>query len=156
MLAGMSRKKRRKPQRPRRPVTSRPPPTRPTTAVTLVEERGEKRDPVDGVEPLVGLISTGALDAHLGVLQAAISRRGQELHREAGHRAAAQLRVGDRVRVLPGMRPQYLQGATGTVTGWSGRNAVVQLDMAVGRFATGTATCPPLGLERLSPARPGT
>jgi len=156
MLAGMSRKKRRKPQRPRRPVTSKPPPSRPAGAVTVLEEHGTTEDGRGGVEPLVGLIATGALDAHLGVLQAAISRRGHELHREAGHRAAAQLRVGDRVRVLPGMRPQYLQGATGTVTGWSGRNAVVQLDMAVGRFATGTATCPPLGLERLTRDRPGT
>lgn len=155
MLPAMSRKKRRPAQRRRRPATSRPPPSRPTTAVTLVERTEDEKDGWGGVETLIGLISSGVLDTHLGVLQAAIGRRGHELYREAGHRAAAQLRVGDRVRLLQGVRPQYLQGATGTVTGWSGRSAVVQLDMPVGRLATGTATSPPLGLERLPPDRPG-
>jgi hypothetical protein len=38
-------------------------------------------------------------------------------------------------------------GSTGTVTGWSGRSAIVALDVPNGRFAE--VRCPPLGLDRI-------
>lgn len=105
--------------------------------------------PRDG-ELLVGLITSGVLDGHLGRLQAAIGRRQLERRGEAARLAAAQLVVGDRVMIALTMRPLYLRGATGTVTGWAGPNVVVQLDAPTGRFSTGELRCPPLGLVRLS------
>lgn len=107
---------------------------------------GLRGSPGVAPEEVVGLVAIGELDRQLPALQAAISRRWVELRRDATHQAAAQLRVGDRVRIVHGVRPQYLQGATGTVTGWSGQSAVVQLDMPVGRYRTGEVRCPPLGL----------
>jgi hypothetical protein len=99
---------------------------------------------------LVGLITTGGFDDHLGTIQAAISRRHRELARDASNRRAAELTIGDRVRLSRDIRPLYLRGATGTVVGWASQNVVLQLDDPAGRFATGQLRCPPLGLERLS------
>ncbi len=98
---------------------------------------------------MVGLITTGTLDAHLGTLQAAISKRHQDRRRDASNQAAAQFQIGDRVALTEGIRPLYLQGATGTVTGWAHHNAIVHLDHPTGRFPGGEIRCPPLGLRRL-------
>lgn len=98
---------------------------------------------------LLDLIVAGALDEHLGVLQAAIGRRHRDRHRTETHQAATRLQIGDRVRLSHDMRPLYLHGATGTITGWAHTNAVVQLDTPVGRFTHGQIRCPPLGLQRL-------
>lgn len=101
------------------------------------------------LQVMVGLITTGALDTHLGTLQAAISKRHQDRRREASNQAAAQFQVGDRVALTEYIRPLYLQGATGTVTGWAQHNAIVHLDHPAGRFPGGEIRCPPLGLRRL-------
>lgn len=101
------------------------------------------------LQVIVGLITTGALDVHLGTLQAAISKRHQDRRREASNHAAAQFQVGDRVFLAEGIRPRYLQGATGTVTGWAHQNAVVHLDQPTGGAVGGEIRCPPLGLRRL-------
>lgn len=101
------------------------------------------------LQVIVGLITTGTLDAHLGTLQAAISKRHQDRRREASNQAAAQFQVGDRVSLTNGIRPLYMQGATGTVTGWAQHNAIVHLDHPTGRFPGGEIRCPPLGLRRL-------
>jgi len=45
--------------------------------------------------------------------------------------------------------PLYLHGATGTVTGWSGQSALIQLDEPIGRFTTGQIRCAPLELKLL-------
>lgn len=102
------------------------------------------------IQILVGLIATGALDDYLGTIQAAISQRHHVHQRVASNQAAALLNIGDRVMLNHEIRPLYLHGATGTVTGWANQNAIVQLDHPTGRFTTGQIHCPPLGLQSLS------
>lgn len=112
----------------------------------LVSGTGVVSDGVLGAaqaQLLVGLISTGSFDDHLGAIQAAIARRHRERVRDASNQRAAELRIGDRVRLNREIRPQYLQGATGTVVGWASQNVVVQLDDRAGRFSTGQLRCPP-------------
>src|SRR5690625_1760668 len=104
------------------------------------------------IQVIVGLITTGALDVHLGTLQAAISKRHQDRRRDASHQAAAELRIGDRVSLTEYIRPMYMRGATGTLTGWAQQNAIVHLDQPTGRFPGGEIRCPPLGLRRLEPS----
>lgn len=101
------------------------------------------------VQMLIGLIATGSLDEHLPTIQAAIGERHRNLHRAQSHQAAARIGIGDRVRLNHDIRPLYLHGATGTVIGWAGQRAVVQLDQPTGRFTHGQIRCPPLGLEPL-------
>jgi ribosomal protein L21E len=96
---------------------------------------------------LLGLISSGALDDHLALLTRVIGQRQRHLLDAASVRALAALDVGDRVRVNRHVRPLYLQGSTGTVTGWSGRSVIVSLDEPSGRFAE--VRCHPIGLDRL-------
>ena len=110
--------------------------------------------PVHGVEGLVGFIATGALDEHLGVISRAVDERRRHLMRRESIRAMGSVDVGDRVRLGPDIRPMYLRGRTGTVTGWTGRNVVVLLDVPVGRYG-GEVRCPPLALEvvRVAPRR---
>ena len=102
--------------------------------------------PVHGVEGLVGFIATGALDEHLGVISRAVVERRRHLLRRESIRAMGSVDVGDRVRLGADIRPMYLRGRTGTVTGWTGRNVVVLLDVPVGRYG-GELRCPPLALE---------
>ncbi len=97
------------------------------------------------------MIASGGLDLHLSVLTAAIADRRRHVAEAASIRALASVSVGDRVRIGRAIRPLYLQGSTGTVTGWSGQSVVVQLDFPIGRFTTGEVRCPPLGLEPLAP-----
>lgn len=111
--------------------------------------RDESGSAAAQLQVIVGLITTGTLDAHLGTLQAAISKRHQDRRREASNQAAAQFQVGDRVTLANGIRPLYLQGATGTITGWALQNAIVHLDHPTGRSPGGEIRCPPLGLRRL-------
>jgi ribosomal protein L21E len=101
------------------------------------------------VETLIGLIATGALDPCLPELTNAIDRRQREMLRARSVRALGEFAVGDRVRVNGHIRPLYLRGATGTVTGWSGHRVMVHLDEAAGRFAGGEVRVPPLGLDRM-------
>ena len=98
---------------------------------------------------LIGLIATGSLDEHLFVIQAAIGERHRHRQRAQSNHAAAQIDIGDRVKLNHDIRPLYLHGATGTVTGWVGQRVVVQLDEPTGRFTNGQIRCPPLGLEPL-------
>lgn len=104
-----------------------------------------------GVEGLVGFIATGALDEHLGVISRALVERRRHLLRRESIRAMGTVDVGDTVRLGPDLRPMYLRGRTGTVTGWTGRNVVVQLDVPVRRYGR-EVRCPPLALEVVQPA----
>jgi len=99
------------------------------------------------IQMLIGLIATGGLDEHLPTIQTAIAERHRNLQRAQSHQAAAQIDIGDRVRLNHDIRPLYLHGATGTVTGWAGQRVVVQLDEPTGRFTHGQIRCPPLGLD---------
>lgn len=108
---------------------------------------GPRRAAAEQATLLVGLISSGTLDEHLALLTRVIGQRQRHLLDAASVRALATLNVGDRVRVNRHVRPLYLQGSTGTVTGWSGRSAIVSLDEPNGRLAE--VRCHPMGLDRL-------
>jgi hypothetical protein len=97
---------------------------------------------------VVEAIARGEVDEELGVLGAVINERVRLL---ATARSMTTLRVGDRVRINHNAKPNYLHGRAGTVTGWAGKNVIVQLDQPVGRFVTGELRCPPLVLEPLAP-----
>lgn len=151
----MSKRKRR-PSRPRPAAGARP------TPLTLVSGPDENAstvpDPTSSpgvdaqqIQMLIGLIATGGLDEHLPTIQAAIGERHHHRQRAQSNQAAARIAIGDRVRLGHDIRPLYLHGATGTVTGWAGQRVVVQLDASTGRFTTGQIRCPPLGLEPLRP-----
>ncbi|MET7729672.1 hypothetical protein [Streptomyces mirabilis] len=139
----MSKKNRRPQPRPARPAGPlEPAPGRATEPGAIGPGQ---------IETLIGLIATGALDAHLPQLTVAIRQR--QHHLTAGHtiQALAAFTPGDRVRLNHQIRPLYLHGATGTVTGWAGQSVVVQLDVPTGRFTTGEIRCPSLGLEPIRP-----
>ncbi len=123
----------------------------PDDAMTTAEPRPSTPATVDPdqVQHLVGIIVTGGLDVHLATVSAAIHERHRHLLRAQSHQAAAQIDIGDRVRLNHTLRPLYLHGATGTVVDWAGGRAVVQLDIPTGRFTTGEIRCPPLGLDPL-------
>ena len=101
------------------------------------------------IQMLIGLIATGGLDEHPSAISAALGERHHHLQRAQSNQAAAQIDIGDRVRVGHTVRPLYLHGAAGTVIGWAGQRVVVQLDQPIGRCVTGQVCCPPLGLEPL-------
>src|SRR6266487_4196836 len=105
----------------------------------------------DLVQAVVEAIARGELDDELGVLGAVINQRVRLLATARSIRTLASLRVGDRVRVNHGAKPNYLHGEPGTVTGWAGQNVIVQLDQPIGRFTSGELRCPPLILEPLAP-----
>ncbi|MGH8824399.1 MAG: hypothetical protein ACRDVN_07985 [Jiangellaceae bacterium] len=123
-------------------------PRQPQDAVRASADASEPRPAsAEQATLLVGLISSGTLDDHLALLTRVIGQRQRHLLDAASVRALATLDVGDRVRVNRHVRPLYLQGSTGTVTGWSGRSAIVSLDEPNGRFAE--VRCHPMGLDRL-------
>ncbi len=130
-----------------------PPRPRPLPAVPLPREAPQAGPthplPPSRADAIVGLIATGGVDDDLAALTRAIHHRRREVAQARSVRALGSLDVGDRVRVNGDVRPQYLQGATGSVAGWSGQRVVVLLDEPVGRFHTGELRCPPLGLERV-------
>jgi hypothetical protein len=112
----------------------------------------EHQRPAQGVEGLVGFIATGSLDEHLGVISRAIVERRRHLLRRESIRAMGRVDVGDRVRIGQEVRPMYLRGRTGTVTGWTGKNVVVLLDLPAGRHGSEELRCPPLLLELIERA----
>jgi hypothetical protein len=69
---------------------------------------------------------------------------GRVVHR----RALAIIDVGDRVRINRHIRPFYVRGSPGTVTDWSGRSAIVSLDVPTGRYAE--VRCPAIGPDRMA------
>ena len=111
---------------------------------------GHVDPPAGQVETLVGIIAAGHLDRHLPLLTRVIASRHRQLREAASVRCLAAFSPGDRVRIGAGVRPLYLFGATGTVTGWSGRRVVISLDNPTGRFSYGEVRVPALGLEPLN------
>jgi hypothetical protein len=102
---------------------------------------------------LLDQIAAGELDPHLTAMADAIHARRELLHTINSAKALAMLNVGDRVRFNHDTRPQYLRGAEGIVVALDPRTATVRLQQPVGRFSSGQIRrCPPLLLDRLSPA----
>ena len=158
---GTVSKRRRTSRRPHPAASQRP---APLALVPAPDPAGADpaQDPTAGPDPttsagidhqqiqmLIGLIATGGLDEHLPTIGAAIGERHRQRQRAQSNQAAARIDIGDRVRLNHDIRPLYLHGATGTVTGWAGQRVVVQLDEPTGRFTNGQIRCPPLGLEPL-------
>jgi hypothetical protein len=111
--------------------------------------------PPDRPDPerrLLSQIADGALDPHLGALAQAIDARLHLLHTVRSVTALAMLNVGDRVQINHHARPRYLHGVQGTILELDERTATIRIHRPVGRFTSGEIRCPPLALDRLSPA----
>ncbi|MBG0739591.1 hypothetical protein IV500_09360 [Paeniglutamicibacter antarcticus] len=148
----MSKRHRTKPRPKATPAAERSAPAPVfTTSPVATTERGGRPAALDPthIRYLIGAVVDGVLDDHLATFSVAIAQRHQQLVRIESNRAAARIKLGDRVRVNHSIRPLYLRGATGTVVNWVGQRAVVQLDRPAGRFNTGEIRCPPLGLDHL-------
>jgi hypothetical protein len=112
-------------------------------------------DPVEPVEPerlLLDQIAAGALDPHLVAIADAVRARRELLHTITSHKALAMLSVGDPVQINHHASPRYLHGVHGVVVEVDHHAAVVRVHRPIGRFKSGEIRCPPLALDRLSPA----
>ena len=131
-------------QRPRPVARPRLPPSR---------SNEPRNPPFEPERLLLDQIAAGELDPHLTAIADAIHARAELLHTINSAKALAVLNVGDRVRFNHDTRPQYLRGAEGIVVALDPRTATVRLPQPVGRFSSGQIRrCPPLLLDRLSPA----
>jgi hypothetical protein len=101
---------------------------------------------------LLDQIAAGELDAHRVAIGEAVRARLDLLHTVNSQKALAMLSVGDRVRINRHASPRYLHGVQGVVAQLDGHTAVVSLHRPIGRFKSGEIRCPPLVLDRLSPA----
>ncbi len=108
--------------------------------------------PADSERLLLEQIADGELDPHLQALAQAINARMNLVHTVRSATALAMLNVGDRVRLNHHARPRYLHGIPGTVLELDANTATICIHRAVGRFTSGEIRCPPLALDRLTPA----
>lgn len=85
-------------------------------------------------ETLAAIVN-GELDDKLSALNEQIRDRHLAIRRMRSRTARATLKVGDRIRIVDTVRPKYLAGSTGRVTGVSGPTTfLIQLDNGPGRF----------------------
>jgi hypothetical protein len=113
------------------------------------------KPPGDAVAPerlLLDQIAAGALDPHLVAIGDAVRARYDLLHTITSHKALAMLNVGDRVQINHHASPRYLHGVHGVVVELDPHTAVVRVQRPIGRFKSGEIRCPPLALDRVSPA----
>lgn len=69
--------------------------------------------------------------------------------KERAARAAADVNIGDRVRLI-NIKPQYMIGQTGVVESKNQTRFTVKLDRGpIKKFRTGTVICSPACLERI-------
>ena len=101
---------------------------------------------------LLDQIAAGELDQHLVAIAEAVRARHVLLHTINSQKALAMLAVGDRVRINHHATPRYLHGVQGTVLELDQHHALVCVHRSIGRFKSGEIRCPPLVLDRLSPA----
>jgi hypothetical protein len=97
-------------------------------------------------------IAAGELDEHLVSIGEAVRARLELLHTISSQKALATLNVGDRVRINHHASPRYLCGVQGVVVELDQHAAVVCVHRPIGRFKSGEIRCPPLALDRLTPA----
>jgi len=117
-----------------------------------VVDSTESRSPasIDDVTLLAERIAAGEFDGQLRKLAPVIMQRLRLLASADTLVGLASFRVGDRVRIKPTVRPQYLHGACGTVKGSLGMRVLVRLDHPIGRILDGQLRCAPEGLERIA------
>ena len=101
---------------------------------------------------LLDAVAAGELDEHLDALAAAVSARRQLLHTVRSATRLMSLCEGDMVRINERISPRYLAGLHATVIDVEGSAATIQLERPTGRFTNGRLRCPPLALEKLTPA----
>src|SRR4051812_50217675 len=101
---------------------------------------------------LLDAIAAGELDDHLEALAAAVAARRELLHPVRSSLQLMSLCEGDLVRINQRISPRYLAGLHGTVVDVDHAAATVQLERPVGRFESGRLRCPPLALDKLTPA----
>ena len=111
-----------------------------------------QKEPVEPERLLLDQIAAGALDSHLVAIADAVRARHELLHTVTSHKALAMLNVGDRVQINRHASPRYLHGIHGVVVELDQHAAVVRIHRPIGRFKSGEIRCPPLALDRLSPA----
>jgi hypothetical protein len=109
-------------------------------------------DTVEAERLLLDQIAAGALDPHLAAIADAVRARYELLHTITAYKALAMLNVGDRVQINRHASPRYLHGIHGVVVELDHHTAVVRVHRPIGRFKSGEIRCPPLTLDRLSPA----
>jgi hypothetical protein len=111
------------------------------------------RPPLEPERLLLDQIAQGELDPHLTAIADAIHARQELLDTINSAKALAMLNVGDRVRFNHHTRPQYLRGVEGVVIELDQHTATVCVHQPIGRFRSGEIhRCPPLLIDRLSPA----
>jgi hypothetical protein len=128
---------------------------RPGTQPRLPTSRSDepRNPPSEPKRLLLDQIAAGELDPHLTAIADAIHARREPLHTINSAKALAVLDVGGRVRFNHNTRPQHVRGAEGIVVAVDPRTATVRLQQTVGRFSRSQIRrCPPLLLDRLSPA----
>jgi hypothetical protein len=101
---------------------------------------------------LLDQIAAGELDEYLVAIAEAIRARHELLHTISSQKALATLNPGDRVRINHHASPRYLHGVQGVVVEIDQHAAVVFVHRPIGRFKSGEIRCPPLVLDRLTPA----
>lgn len=123
-------------------------------SLTLPPRPGSKppKEPVEPERLLLDQMAAGALDSHLVAIADAVRARRELLHTITSHKALAMLNVGDRVQINRHASPRYLRGIRGIVVELDQHAAVVRMHRPIGRFKSGEIRCPPLALDRLSPA----
>lgn len=90
-------------------------------------------------------IMTGKYDNHLSLISQVIGNRRNEL----ANRMKTMLLPGDRVKLTDTVRPNYLQGAKGTVVRHLNSRILVRLDYQLGRFSQ-EIRCPISTLEKVA------
>jgi hypothetical protein len=111
--------------------------------------------PSAAIEPerlLLDQIAAGKLDPHLVEISEAVRARHQLIQTISSQKALAMLSLGDRVRINHHANPRYLRGIHGVIVELDQHAAVVCVHRRIGRFKSGEIRCPPLVLDRLSPA----
>jgi hypothetical protein len=84
-----------------------------------------KTETLAKIEELIGR----ATEKELNAIYEAIQLRSRSLRYQRQHKALATLEIGDRVR-LTGIKPKYMSGHLGTITGRRQTKFEVQLDLS--------------------------
>jgi hypothetical protein len=131
-------------------IPRQPPPAGNGTPPPHSEPPG--RQPAIRERLLLQAIADGELDDHLTALADAIHARHHLLHTVATATALSALCVGDQVRINNTIKPRYLHGVHGKIIDIDNESATIYVHRPIGRFHSGHIRCPPLALEKLSPA----
>jgi hypothetical protein len=102
------------------------------------------------IDAVVAAIIDGHFDHDLPAIVEAINDRRRLIDTDQTRQALQRLRTGARVRIDNHVKPQYLQGLTGTIHQIDGTAVTVCLDTPVGRFTDGHISCSPRVLHPLT------